>query len=172
MSKTTVQHLWLGSKIEDGPEFRNSHGSAAILWHFLWQQYVTHKTDSYYLLDAQKIWDLWTDERVPECLRAMLGLTFDRAYVKRDDFRRMATDIKNGIAMIDPPLSHANHWPSIAEHLLSEPSCEAIGLHCTSVSENPFEGRWNGEGHDPLDWTTCFDLYEELDSGKAEREGA
>jgi hypothetical protein len=40
-----------------------------------------------------------------------------------------------------------------------------IGLYCTSVSEDPFQGKWNEEKeeYDPPDWDEVYDLCEEID---------
>jgi len=61
------------------------------------------------------------------------------------------------------------HWPAIAQFLRDDPDYPAIGLWCTSVSDDPFEGEWNEEKQaSPFDWSTAFEVYSELESLKAE----
>lgn len=165
MSYTTVVALWPGERIATLKELSNGHGSAPVIWDALCQRYLGLRPFGWISSDLTKLWALWRDERVPLHQRAVLMLTFDRAYVTSDNYARMALDIRDCLRDLQPPSEYVNHWPTIAALLADKPACPAIGLHCTSVSENPFLGPWNEEReeHDPIDWTKAYDLYAELD---------
>ena len=93
-------------------------------------------------------------------------LTFDRAYVLKKYYLRAARDIRFSLSELAIKSDRVNHWPRIAKIFESNPNIPAIGLWCTSVSDDPFEGPWNEEEekYELLDWNTAFDLYKDLDN--------
>lgn len=167
MSCTTIKAIWPGEKHENFRELSNGWGSAPVIWDALSQRYLGKQPYGYSGGDMQPLWDLWKDASVPESYRAVHLLTLDRMYVLRKDYARMAKDIRAFLAEF-PVGVGANHWPAIAEFLESDADIPAMGLRCTSVSEDPFCGEWNEEKgeYDQPDWSTVYDLYAELDSLK------
>lgn len=171
MSYTTVLGLTpkdtSSSAVYDIEELHNSHASAPVIWDAMCQKYLG--TEPYgYMFSIDQLWPIYKDLSIPEYRRAVLVMTYDRAYVSKENYKRAASDIRTWLEHFPPKEGYVNHWVRIAEIFESEPDCEAIGLHCTSVSENPFMGEWNEEKeeYDPIDWDTAFEIYEELDSLK------
>jgi hypothetical protein len=161
LSYTSVIHLWPGERIEHGEELRNAWGSGPVVWDALAHQ---HLGTSGMERDMKPLWALYKRLDIPEHQRAVLTMTFDRAYVVKAEFARAAQDIRAFIADF-PTEGRVNHWPRLAEIFEGDPDVPAIGLHCTSVSENPFQGGWNEEkeDYDPVEWSECFSVYAELD---------
>jgi hypothetical protein len=163
MSYTTIVHVFPNEKVECGEELRNSWGSAPYVWFYLGDKYVInfsmHKDQS-----MKDLWKLWKIESVPFHQRAVLMMTFDRAYVSKENYERAANDIRLFLEDHNDP-NVVNHWPRIAEIFESNPDVPGIGLYCTSVSENPFSGSWNDEkeDYDPPNWDEVYEIYSELD---------
>jgi hypothetical protein len=128
--------------------------------------------------ERERLLGLWKDPAIPKAHRAVLVLTLERAYVVKKDFLQMARDIEQFLMDFPEDPKLVNHWPTIAfllrvaaildgiKTLEGFTDIPAVGLHRTSVSPNPFLGPWNDERqeHAPLDWTSAFDLYQQLDS--------
>jgi len=167
MSYTTVKALWPGDKQEDLEELRNSHGSAPPIWNEMCKKYYGTEDHAYMSNGTfDLLWPRWKDLSIPKHQRAVLMMTYDRAYVSKKDYARAATDIKKFLEDFPPKEGYVNHWPRMIEIYESDPDIPAIGLYCTSFTEDPFEGGWNedkGE-YDQPDWEQCFDIYEELDA--------
>lgn len=169
MSYTTVKAIWPGEKHVDLQTLRNSHGSAPVIWDFFGQRYLGLKPHSW-LSVTEKLWPLWKRQDIPEAYRAIFLLTFDRAYVIKKDYARMARDIRQFLQDHPGNPEYVNHWPMLAEFFESDPDYPAIGLHVNSVLDDPFSGPWNEEKeeYDQIDWTTAYDFYAELDGLKEE----
>lgn len=163
MSYTTVIHLWPGERIEPKEELHNSWGSGPVIWNAMAMKHLGAR-DCGYNDHIDRLWPLWKHLGIPEHQRAVLMMTYDRAYVVKSDYARAAKDIRAFIVDF-PTEGRANHWPRLAEIFESDSDAPAIGLHCTSVTENPFQGDWNEEkeDYDPIDWSKCFSVYAEID---------
>lgn len=165
MSYTTIKAIWPGEKHEDLQELKNSHGSAPVIWAALCEKYYGTKN---YMMPGilDRLWPRWKNLSIPEHHRSVLMMTYDRAYVVKKDYARAAKDIRNFLTEFLLDRDYINHWPTIAKLYESDPDIPAIGLYCTSLSEDPFEGPWNEEKeeYEQPDWSKCYDLYAELDS--------
>jgi hypothetical protein len=172
MSYTIVLAVYPGNKVEDYAELSNAWGSAPIVWQFLYNHFVPHEEFSYIFKpeEFQKVTALWDDETVPEYLRVVLGFTFDRVYVLKANYARMAKDIRHFLADLGSKPNSVNHWRYLADLFELSPDIPAIGLYCTSVSSNPFVGEWDEETeeYEPLNWATTYELYESLNSDDSE----
>ena len=146
----------------DIEQLRNSWGSAPVIWNVMAKKYL--KTDSWAGY-TDKLWPLYRDEQIPAYLRAVHLFTFDRFYVSKKDYARLAKDIRQFVADFPTDATQVNHWPRIATLLESDPDYPAIGLYCTSVAEDPWKGPWNEESEEygSFDWSTANDLYYILD---------
>lgn len=167
MSSTIIKAIYPGERVEDIEELRNSWGSAPHVWDALFKRYVPqkHEYDSWMTDRDGRLWKLWEREDVPRHQRAVLGMTFDRAYVLKKDYGRAAADIRQFLEDFPVASGHANHWPHIVALFESDPAFPAIGFQWTTVSDDTFQGAWNDEkeGYDPLDWSKCWSLYDEFD---------
>jgi hypothetical protein len=170
MSYTTIKAIYPGDRTESLEELGNSHGSAPPIWEAMARKYIgVSKAYDYpgvgWMQCLDKIWPLWKRTDIPEEHRLVLMFTYDRAYVAKKDYARMALAIRQFLKDFPPHPGHVNHWNHIAELLESDPDIPAIGLYCTSISEDPFHGPWNEEKeeYDPPDWNEVYDLCGEID---------
>lgn len=169
MSSTTIVGLWRSPDggirgVKDLMELHNSWGSAPVVWDELAQRYLEMKPHSY-IFECERLWALWKEQGIPEPYRAVLSLTFDRAVIERSNYQRMARDIEEFLREFPPKGgSYANHWTGISDFLDAMPEAPWIGLHCTSVDNNPFL-TYNEEtgASEPIPWSEVFDLYKELE---------
>ncbi|MGL4261430.1 MAG: hypothetical protein ACRCTX_07400 [Afipia sp.] len=160
MSYTTIKAVWPGEKAEDLEELRNSHGSAPVIWGALCERYLGGRNE--WLFGGNALWPLYKRADIPKCMRAVLMMTYDRAYVERKDYAQAAADIEEFMRIAPPPANYVNYWPRIAAIFKSDPDIPAIGFCCTSVSEDLFQGEWNDEkeDYDPPDWSRFWSVYD------------
>lgn len=167
MSSTTILALDVsGEKVksEELKELRNSWGSAPVVWSIIGHKYAGC-SEFGYMECIEDIWKLYESESVPLHVRAMLMMTFDYAYVKKENFKRAAEDIRKFAEQFPTEENRVNHWPTIAAFYESNPDAQAIGLHQTSVTENPFDGEYDAEKEDYLGVMVadCYEIYETLE---------
>ena len=160
MSYTTIKAVWPNEKHENLEELRNSHGSAPIIWDYFSQQYLGKK--SAWLFDSNSLWPLYKRKDIPKFLRAVLMMTYDRAYVEKKYYAQAAKDIEEFLKIAPIPHDYANHWPRILELFKSDPDIPAIGFRMTSVSEDLFNGEWNEEleEYEDPDWSDFWSVYD------------
>lgn len=172
MSHTTIIHVYPGEKVENGEELRNSYGSAPIVWDYLIKKHINPYATMMNEKAIDELWKLWKNPKVPIHQRAVLMMTFDRAYVSKDYYRRAAQDIRMFLRD-NPTFGVVNHWYHILDIFESDPNIPAIGLWCTSVSVNPFWGDYDDEKeqYQPPNWNECHDIYKELDGLQNPPEG-
>lgn len=171
MSHTTIKAIYPGIKTVDLEELGNSYGSAPPIWEAMASRYLgvtkayDHPRKGWMQL-GDELWDLWKRKDIAKSHRLVFMLTFDRAYVARVDYQRMAEAIRNFLKEFPPASGTTNHWDRIATLLETDPDIPGIGLYCTSVSEDPFLGSWNEEkeDYDPPNWDEIYDLCEQIDA--------
>lgn len=132
-----------------GVEFRNAWGGAARIWDALFEAYVpkTSKHDSWILDEGERIWPLAEREDLDPFERSVLLFTFDRFYVRKADFGRMAADLRL-FAAKHPAGERVDHLPAWAAWMDARPGYEAVGLYGTSSGDNPwFHFDEDGEEH-------------------------
>jgi hypothetical protein len=168
MSRTIIKAIWPGERHRDYGALYNSWGSAPVIWQFMAARYLRiEKSYDYpspgWMQSTERIWPLWKRIDIPEHQRAVLMMTFDRAYVLKKDYPRAGRHIRAFLQDLGQ-YEGVNHWPHIAELYESDPDVPAIGFWCTSVSEDPFLGNYNEETNDfdPPDWSRCYDLYADI----------
>jgi hypothetical protein len=177
MSHSTLVEVKKGSSPIDIMELRNGHGSAPVIWDSMFQRYVDGNGRYWEDENMDKLWPLHKDKTIPASHRAVLMMTFDTAIVRKENFPIAAADIRSFMAEFPPNPEHVNHWPRIAEYYESNPDISALGIHHTSVSENPFDGEWDEEAEEygPTDWDSVYEIYETIKQGdcpeSAEEEG-
>ncbi len=148
-------------------EMGNSHRGAPLVWYAMAQEYMELKGDKAFSIMhdnvlGDRVWKLAENKEIPAAHRAVLMMTFDRAYVMRKDFPQAARDIDEFISGM-PLMFGAGHWPTIRlafekggpvmPELRTKVKVPAFGFWHTSVISNPFLGPWNEEkdDHDPFD---------------------
>jgi hypothetical protein len=174
MSSTTIHAVWPGEKVEDLEELRNSWGSAPPVWDAIAMRYLGMAEHECFLR-IEELWPVYDRPDMPAHQRAVLMMTYDRAMVMREHYKRAAADIRAWLVDFPQEPGCANHWPRIADLFDSEPDCPAIGFRMTSVTESLFWGQWNDEreDYDPPDWSQFWSVYEVADEyASAATEGA
>lgn len=165
MSYTTIKAVWPNEKAENHGTLQNAWGIAPLIWSAICER---HLGEGNWLSDRvmNRLWPLWKDQKVPQHQRAVLAMTYDRVYIEKQHYARMAADIRAYLVDFPQDDSRVNHLPTLAEFFESNPEYPAIGFHQTSVTEDPWRGPWNEEkeDHDPIDWEKTWSLYEHLDA--------
>lgn len=124
-------------------EFRNAWGGSARIWTSLFDAYIPkkHEYDPWLSSssngDDRRLWDLAKREDLPLFERAVHVFTFDRFYVRKENFPRLAADLRL-FAEKYPVAGLVDHLPAWAQWLEQNSEVEAVGLRGTSVSENPW----------------------------------
>lgn len=153
MSYTTIKAIWPGERAQDLKELRNSHWSAPYVWDILARRYLHADWQD----ATDKLWTLADDRTLPPFVRAVLVMTFDRAYIAKNHYRWAASQILeflNRLGHFGP-----THWGRICYLLGQEPDCPAIGFQMTSCGE----GLWEN----PIDWPKTFEVCEYFGASKA-----
>lgn len=144
-------------------ELRNGYGTGPVVWDALCQEYLGTKEFGYNS-KINELWPLYKDKNIEEYKRAVLVMTYDKSYLKKDNFSRFAKDCMSWIENYKPKEGRVNHWKRIAELIESNPDNEYIVLNCTSVCENPYYGEFNEdkEEYDPIDLNEFYEVYDVL----------
>ena len=168
MSHSEAWAIFPGDRVECIAEFANSWGTAPAIWRPLTKRYVALGRYEHWLQSLDRLWPLADDERLPLHHRAALALTFDRWYVARAHYARLALDLTGFFSDFPVPPEHVNHWPAIISILESEPGYPSIGFMWTSVSNNPWLPSYGADDEPiPLDWGKVVSLYDALEAPDA-----
>jgi hypothetical protein len=171
MSYSEIKGLWpLENRIEVWEEFRNSHGTAPVIWDAMSQKYLGMEPFAYMHDRSDALWKLSDRGDIPLAHRAVLAMTFDRAYVAKEDYLRAAKDIWTFLADLPPDPKYVNHWPAIARFFEGDPDCPAVGFYWTSCGDDFWELPRSEDDDEtvlPFDWSECWDVYSELDKQMA-----
>ncbi len=161
MSYTSVYAIRLGQSAEVIDELRNAWGSAPVIWDAMCKRWLDRES---WLGDDQALWGLALDKRVPECERAVLALTYDRAFVKAEDMGKAIGHIEEFLERNPVDDTRVNHWPQIVtimKDLMIRG--EGVAFHMTSVSSDDYwQGDWNDEKeeYDGPVWDKVLDVYQ------------
>ena len=168
MSRTTVLSLVPGSTdpndMEYITELRNSHGSAPVVWNAMAQRYLGASPFAY-SEHLDELCKIASTDAAPSAHRAVLIMTFDLAYVRKEHFAQAARDIRTWLSDFRIPSTYANHWPALAALYESDPVYDAIALWQTSVTNNPFEPYDADEDHRLAPtWDEAYEVYDLLNA--------
>lgn len=137
--------LFKGDKIYDRVRYSNSWGGAARIWTCLFDSYVQkqHKYDCWMAGDQSRLWDLALRQDIPMFERAVHAFTFDRFFVKKENFSRFSKDLmsfcdKYACKRLGGHGDGVNHLENWAETLSVNTEATAVGLYGTSCGENPW----------------------------------
>lgn len=171
MSCTTIIAVWPGEKTEEIEELSNAWGSGPIIWGDMCERYLPGGTRHSYMDRDAELWPLANRLDIPYHHRAVLAMTYDRMFVKREHYAQAAQCIRQYLAEFHSEEKYVNHWPHIAELFESNPDYPAIGLWLTSVCENPFHGEWDedAECYSQLDWSRYWSLFDDLEAATDEQ---
>lgn len=123
---------------EHGPEFRNAWGGAARIWQALFDTYLKNPRIEYDSWLSEKnqarLWKLCERQDLPIFERAVHVFTFDKFYVRRENFKQFAYHLQDFDTKY-PAGERVNHLGGWRNYFL-ESDAEAVGLYGTSVGEN------------------------------------
>lgn len=168
MSCSTLYGLWPNeTRRVKLAEFRNAWGMAPLVWNVMAQRYLGMPPHCYFNR-MEDLWSLHARGDIPVSDRAVLRMTFDTAFIRREDCRRAIDDIALFLHAfnreIDPDA--VNHWPRLATSLITQWSDNpsAFGVHQTSVSVNPWDGPYDEatDERGPFDWSKAYSVYDGL----------
>jgi hypothetical protein len=127
---------------QNGIEFRNPWRGVPIIWNALFDKYLKNPEVPYdsWLLNHSKgkgklLWNLAKRADLPMFERAVHAFTFDRAYARREHFKRLSDDLR--AFDVEYPVEYPSHlsaWTDVIQSL----DADAVGLYGTSVSSNPW----------------------------------
>lgn len=162
MSVTTILAVYPNKMVKRKDKLHNGWGSAPHVWFAIWdyaQKNGIIKTDGefdYFFGSnhSNDLWKLWDDERMPLNYRVMLLITYDKIYVKKENYERFTQDIEKFFNDFPIDEDRVNHWPRIIEELRTA-KYPAMGFWWTNVGENPMDTYGKKR-----DWSEYTELYE------------
>lgn len=160
MSYTTIM-IREDDTLHSASTLKNSHGSAPYVWEEFGKAYMKGFT-GYLWFDSDQ-WSLWRDNSIPVKHRSVFMMTFDKVWVKSENFLRAANDIEAFLIDFPPNPSHVNHWKEIAAFFRE---CEQQGIYIwqTSITDPPISDGWDEELQTyAIDWREATELYELLE---------
>lgn len=148
-------------------ELQNARGFHFAVWDPLLAAHL-NVSGMHRLEDDKEFWRLWKDPSVPLAHRAVLLMTYDRAYVERKDYERAANDIREFLKTHPAAPDRVNHLPALADFFDSKPDFEAIGFSI-SLGENLFE-QYDEESDEYIalqNWDETYSVYSSFDGESA-----
>jgi hypothetical protein len=159
MSSTTVLGITPDRRPTELAEYRNAHGWAPSIWSRLVKH--LYGFDGYLFHgEGEKHLDrLWQEiESQPEWVQAANVLTFDTGVIPGRAFGWAADMLDEFERRLPSPSTHVNHVPVLAALLRTLPEVPLLGVHGTSVTENPFDP-WDAEADAPGSGIGLYDMY-------------
>jgi len=140
MSCSTLYKVYK-TKVSAYRQFRNGHGTAAVLWTYLCDKYL-NGAQWYLERDSNRLWALYNNMVVPEHMRFGLMATFDNAIIEVSDLAK-ASDLAAMVYETIYDETKVNHWKELSHTYMDlcktkDKRIVGIGLGCTSVSD-PWE---------------------------------
>jgi hypothetical protein len=114
-------------------EFKNAFRGAMMVWGQMGSYYLALGSLELMLQDnMQRVWNLWKNDCVPLSDRIVMGATFDRVMVRRENIPRLVNAIRDYATRFDP-----GHLLDQVEKLLelaNDSECFAVCWNQTSVN--------------------------------------
>ncbi|MES1975853.1 MAG: hypothetical protein V4472_25625 [Pseudomonadota bacterium] len=156
MSYSTVLAVTPDRRPTNLAQFSNSHGWAPSIWRRL---LVAHGHSEHWITNDTGLNDLWKRiENLPEWQQIPLVLTFDTGVIPYQAFGRAADMLAEFDKQLPSPETHVNHVPAMVELLRGGPECPLIGVHGTSVSQDPFDP-WDEKADAPGSGISLDEMY-------------
>lgn len=131
------------------------------IWEGISQRWLGKSVNEYlYTPKEDQVWNLWRKPSIPLSHRAVLMMTFGRAYIVKADFARAIIDLEAFQRDFPAGKSVEHTWEGIRS-LIARVQYPALGFYVHPLTENPFEGTWDKgtQSYRPFDWTTAYDVY-------------
>ena len=154
MSSTLVHAIYPGEGYETIARYGNGWCSAPPLWSYIGKNYVKPDFSMSDISDMGKtFWALNRDERLPQCLRNVFCMTFDRAVIYKKNFMQAKQDLN------DMPYRTGSFWMNLRDLIKPDWDYPAIGFTMTTVTETLFPPRGN---KNDFDWSKLCNVYDYL----------
>lgn len=144
-------------------EYRNSHGTAPVIWGHLTERFLNKPFSMFD--DLTSLWGLARDTRVPRTLRIVHAFCCDDAFCPVDRISELA-DACEVTYVATLKAGYVNHWQSIADDLRTHKAKSrqiGISLGCTSVCDE-----WEYyKGSSGFDMMSYIDSKPDTDGGGA-----
>jgi hypothetical protein len=174
MSYTTVYLIRSSGDLEEIVELQNAHGFAPYVWSVLCKRYLGAAAAWCTEEDAEKLWALGYDKKVPRAWRAALLCTYDFALIEHNRFCEVAGLLRE-FSKDTYSVSCVCHFSEIVRLLEQHASdTDVIGMcfYPSSISDNLWFEYDGAEGEDrPYDvkaGTKHFFVGETLDKTDGE----
>ena len=139
MSYSTLYLVPELGEIEEFEEFRNGHGSAPVVWDYLFEKYITLGPGEYRHEQYEKTWELVKDDRLSKNEKISLVFTFDHFMCKKKDFDTLSMALREmGLIYLVKKPTYVNHLVAIADALdkmKNDPRTVATCINHTSVGD-------------------------------------
>lgn len=121
-------------------EIRNAWRGAMAIWRTMEERHLPPKTFygqkmsrlcGFNQKDADEVWGLFDNTKVPEHERIVLGTTFDKCLVKKEDFPKVIEAFRKFGGETSLP-----EQADILEKLLDDDDCIAVGWDQNDISES------------------------------------
>lgn len=159
MSRTTVLGVTPGRRPTDLLELSNGHGWSPSIWNRLVKHLYGYEGYLFAGKGEKHLDRLWQEiEDQPEWVQAANVLTFDTGVIPGQAYLWAADVLDEFDRRLPSPSTHVNHVPAVAALFRSLPEVPLIGVHGTSVSENPFDP-WDEETDAPGNGISLGQMY-------------
>jgi len=126
-------------------EYKNSHGSAAMIWTALWDKYVRTpgmaKWDTWLTGDHSKLWALAGDNRLSQMEKKVLEATFDNYVVRIEDAKKLASYFEEFERRYGHPerVCHLGDMAQDMREAVDSGEYIALGWYWTSTTDFPWK---------------------------------
>lgn len=139
----------------------NASRGSWMVWDMLSKKYLGHGFNCFDLRLAQETWDLFTDVRLTNTEKIVLGSTYDFVLIKKEDIRKVI-DAYREFSILNENLS-LNEQAEILQALEKDTDCIAIGFHQNSVSCD----MWNN--YNCVNGTEHWYLFDDINNIEREK---
>ena len=152
MSYCSIVPIYKNDRHMPEVEFTNSWGGAARIWSSLFDKYLKNPEIPYdsWMGRSEDLWALAKRKDLDMCERVVHVSTFDRAYIRRDNFKRFAEDLRAFVAK-NPAYGKVCHLLAWAGYI-EKCKTYAIGFMATSCGENLWENSKLKDGFEVYKW--------------------
>ena len=152
MSYTEIFKFDKNGNSHEFADVSNAYRGSMAVWNYLGGKYLGQGASAFNLEHMKRIWNLANNTEVPREERIVLGTTFDKCLIRKEEipvvvdaFRKFETE------------TSLNEQADILEELCEEEDCIAVGWHQNSISCD----MWTD--YNCLEQTDHFWLFDDLD---------
>ena len=137
MSECYILGVPPNGPVEYVKTYRNSWGGAARIWNSLCIKLFNNESAWLSCLpNDNQLWKSFSSDKLDQCEKICLGITFDNVMVKRENLMRVADALLkfNSIHSSEERVDHLLSWADDMRTLAKDDTYIAVCFHHTSVS--------------------------------------